>query len=381
MLTAITFIILLSILIFVHEFGHFLAARIVGVKVEEFAFGLPFTKPLLSKVYRGIKLSIYPILFGGFVKLLGEEQAASAPVDTGASASQRKQEWNNAFFTKSKLQRTFVILAGVAMNFVLGVLVISYIFTQGVLVPKPGVKISKILKNSPAEKAGLKVNDVILKVDNKKINNPDELINYTKGKLGQEISLTILRKEKGYVLGGGVGPPAGGLPTSTPEPKIKKAVKEQIVEREVLIRIIPRKKYPKDEGPMGVGITNNYGIKKLPFWQAPILGTIEALEMSWQIAREFALMLWRLVTIAQTPKEVAGPIGIVQLTSEAVKFGYLAVLQLLALLSLNLAVINALPFPALDGGRLLFIFVEGIFGRKVKPKIEHFINNVGMAIL
>jgi hypothetical protein len=136
-LTILTFIALLSVLIFVHELGHFLAARKVGIRVEEFAFGLPFTKPLISKTYKNLKLSIYPILFGGFVKLYGEEQT-----EQGDEEKQR-----GAFFAKSKLARTFVILAGVAMNFLLGIIVISFIFTQGVWVPQPGVLITKVLKN------------------------------------------------------------------------------------------------------------------------------------------------------------------------------------------------------------------------------------------
>ena len=340
LLTLIVFLAVLSLLVFVHEFGHFLAAKKFGIRVEEFGFGLP---PRALSIKRGKTIySINWLPIGGFVKLYGEDETEDR--------RQKTEDRNEAFFAKSKRARALVLVAGVVANFLLAIVVISYIFTQGVLVPTDKVFVKEIAPGSPAAMVGLKSGDVVAKIDGKIVKTPQELTSYTKQHLGEEVVLEIERCENRV--------------TCHLSP----------------ITLTPRKEYPKDQGPMGIAISN-LEERKYPWWKAPFLGTLEAFRLSGLMFLAVGDILVKLVTFQPITTEVAGPLGIVQVTGEAVKFGVMAVLQLIGLLSLNLAVVNILPFPALDGGRLLFVGIEAATGKKIKPRWERWTHQVGMAIL
>ena len=334
-LTVVVFFLILSILVFVHELGHFLAAKKFGIYVEEFGFGLP---PRLFGIKRGETIySVNYLPFGGFVKLYGEE---------GLEGGKKgKVDKDRAFYTRPVWQRIIVIAAGVIMNFLLAIVVISYIFTQGVMVPTQNVHIEKILAGSPAEEAGLKEGDVVKRIEEVNITSTDQLISTTKKYLGEVITLVVLRE--------GV---------------------------EISLNITPRRDYPADQGPMGVSISN-FEEKKYSIVEAPYEGLKQSLFLSYELVKGLGKTLWKFVTFQNVSKDVAGPIGIAQMTGEAIKFGRNAVLEMLGLLSLNLAIINILPFPALDGGRLLFVVIEGITGKRIKTHWERNIHQAGMAIL
>ncbi len=347
LITALIFILILSILVMIHELGHFLVAKKFGIKVEEFGFGLPprvFGKKIGETIY-----SINWLPIGGFVRLLGEDR--DTPEAEKANLTELKER---AFYNRPVWQRSLVLVAGVFMNFFLAVVVISYLFTQGVMVPTQRVHVEKIQTGSPAEEAGLRQKDIIkiIKFTDKAnltqevvIKNGDALIQTTRDHLGEKLILVIDRDG-----------------------------------RELQTEVTPRKDFPKDEGPMGVEISS-YEEKKYPLWQAPILGTSEALSLSAELAKGLGKTVWKLITFQPVSKDVAGPLGIAEMTGQAVKFGEKAVLELLGLLSLNLAILNILPFPALDGGRLLFVLIEGVTGRRLRTNWERYIHQAGMAIL
>jgi regulator of sigma E protease len=344
LLTVIIFLSVLSLLVLVHELGHFLAARKFGVRVDEFGFGLP---PRLFGIKRGetvYSLNWLPI--GGFVKLYGEDE-------------EKETKGPDSFFAKPKKIRAAILTAGVLMNFLLAILVISYIFTQGVLVPTDKVFVKEVSPGSPAEKAGLKIDDNIIKCDQKIIKTPEELISYTKQHFGEEVVLEIERCDPLY-----------------PRRELGQLVSCQ----HELVKIIPRKDAPKNEGAMGMAISNLVE-KKYSLVQAPFLGTAEAFRLSWLMVSEIGKILFKVITFQPVKADIAGPLGIAQATGQAVKFGAMAVLQLLGLLSLNLAVVNILPFPALDGGRLLFIGIEALTGKRVKPYWERWVHQIGMMLL
>ena len=334
-------ILLLSILVVVHELGHFLMAKKLGIKVEEFGIGLP---PRLWGIKRGETIySINKLPLGGFVKLAGEDEAE---VSSSEIEDRSKQELRRYFFARSKKERAVVLLAGVAMNFLVAVLLISFIFTQGAFVPTDRVHIERVIENSPAAAAGLQPKDVIVEFAHQPIKTSEELIRLTKEHASQ----------------------------STP-------VKIDRVGKQIEIMITPRQTTSRNEGPLGI-VISNVEERKYSLLEAPYYGLKYALEVSVQVYITLGMILWRLITFQSLGGvDVGGPIRIVEETAKAVNLGILPALNIMALISLNLALINVLPIPALDGGRLLFVVFEKIIGRRVKPKIEQTAHQIFFILL
>ena len=350
LITILVFLVILSVLVLVHELGHFITAKLFKIKVEEFGFGLP---PRVFGIKYGetlYSLNFLPI--GGFVKLYGEDEAGagklSLPVDSRQKSVASKKNISRAFYARPIWQRATVIVAGVFMNFVLAVSIISFLFSF-VGVPTPGNKvvINEIIKGSPAEIAGLKAGDTVEAINGVGITSSEQLVSITKKHLGEKLTLRL----------------------KTEDSKSK------------TVEVTPRKDYPKDQGPMGVAISQNIIVKKYPIYEAPFVGTKEALNQSWLIISGLGSLVTQLATKGSLPSDVAGPVGIAQLTATVVNIGPYAVLSFVSLLSLNLAIINILPIPALDGGRLFFIIIEAVTRKKVSPHIENYAHTIGMAVL
>ncbi len=334
-ITILVFIAILSVLVFVHELGHFISAKIFGIKVEEFGFGLP---PRIFGITKGETVySVNWLPIGGFVKLFGEEGLEE---DKREKIKDKSEEINRAFYARPPWQRAVVLVAGVTMNFILALILISYLFTRGVMVPTDRVHIEKVASGSPAYDAGLQQGDIV-----KNFKDGESLIKYTKEHLGEEITLSVERNGKVFD-----------------------------------VKLVPRREYPKDQGPLGV-VISNYEEKKYSLVEAPVAGMKESLNLSWVLVKGIGQTLYKLATFQSVSRDVAGPIGIAQMTGQAIRFGGLAVLELTGLLSLNLAIVNIIPFPALDGGRLLFVVIEAVTGRKIRTHWERYVHQVGMAIL
>lgn len=336
----IVFILILALLVLVHEFGHFIAAKKTGVKVEEFGFGFP---PRLFGIKKGETLySINMLPIGGFVKLYGEEYQEM-------KKTKSKKTKSKAFVYKHPFQKALIIVAGVIGNFLLAWVLISFLFTQGVPVPINKVLVDKVIPGSPAAQSGIQEKDYIdnVSVGNKhfSIAASQDLIDLSKKYAGQELVITIER--------------SGAKKT---------------------VLLTPRIKPPQGQGPLGIVITS-FAEKKYPWYKAPFYGLIESLNITQKIATELLKTVFQLIMLKKPQVDVAGPVGIAQYTNQAIKFGQNAVLELIALLSLNLAIINILPFPALDGGRLVFVVYEWITKRRVNQKIEQYTNLVGIFIL
>ncbi|MEK7110108.1 MAG: M50 family metallopeptidase [Patescibacteria group bacterium] len=348
-MTVLIFILTLSILVLVHELGHFLMAKKMGVKVEEFGIGLP---PKLFGIKKGETLySVNLLPIGGFVKLFGEEYGESI-----------KGNKNRTFINKKPWQKTLIVLGGVLGNFLLGWLIFSFLVTQGIQVPTNKVTVDKVTNNSPASIAGLQEKDVILKFV-PPISLPDE----ASAKSGP-ISLIPLTSSNSLI----------NLTQKYAGKNIKLLVQRN--NQQLIINLVPRINPPKGEGPLGISI-NSYMEKKYPWYTAPYYGLIEASNITFKIASELGKLLFGLITFQKQNVDVAGPIGIANLAGQAIKFGGNAFLQFLALLSLNLAIINIFPFPALDGGRLVFVLYEGITKKKPNKNFEKYTNLIGFIML
>ncbi len=336
----VVFIIILAILVLIHELGHFLAAKKNGIKVEEFGFGFP---PRIWGFQKGETLySINLLPIGGFVKLYGEEyheEKRGTPLPDST----------RAFINKSPLQKMAVVVAGVVGNFILAWILISYLFTQGVPTPTQHVIVETISKGSPAARAQLKSGDVLTQMtvngQSYALHSTQELISYSKRFAGQPVRFLVQRNQ-----------------VTTP------------------ITMTPRTQPPAGQGPLGISVTS-YEVKRYPWYRAPFYGLVHAVTITKQIVIELSSTAVRFFTFQNVQVDVAGPVGIAQYTGQAIRFGQNAVLELMALLSLNLAIINILPFPALDGGRLVFIIYEMLAKRPVNRRVEQYVNMFGMLTL
>lgn len=352
LLTAVAFFILLSILVFVHELGHFLVAKWSGVFVEEFGFGLP--PRIVGKKFGETVLSLNWLPIGGFVKLFGEDEATDAEYLEVQKKLGNKFPSNflkeRSFQSKSKKVRAAILSAGVTMNLLLAVGITAFLLTQGVKEPTGVITVEKIAVASPAEKAGMKEGDIVVSIQSLDQNfallkTPNELISFVNDHKGEAVTLMVKR--------------AG---------------------TEMSITAVPRKEVPAGEGPLGVAITD-LALHKYTWREAPVKAVIINYTRGKDMFVSLGQTVWKLVTFQKLTADVAGPIGIAQVTGQAVKFGWAAVLELASILSLNLAIINILPIPALDGGRLLFVFLEKILGKRVKPAFERSTHQIGMIVL
>jgi len=293
-ISIITFLAVLSVLVLVHEFGHFIMARRAGVWVEEFGFGLPprvFGKKIGETIY-----SINLLPFGGFVKLHGEnsEEEVTNP--------------KRAFLTQGKIQKTKIILAGVVMNFFLALSAFSLVYTlTGVPRETENVKLIEVVSRSPAETFGLKVGDVIKNIDGQKVTSNADLIGLVDAKRGKEISIEVLRDGESAV-----------------------------------ITVIPRENPPEGQGALGV-LISNVEMYFPPLWQRPFYGVYYGFKESifWgKIVISGFGDIFKNLFAGVVPKDIAGPVGIFALTSEAAKFGVLALINFLGVLSVNLLLLS-----------------------------------------
>ena len=330
----LVFIIILSILVFVHELGHFLAAKKAGIKVEEFGFGYPpkiWAKKIGETIY-----SINLVPFGGFVSLLGQELKEKKHIS--------KKDLKKAFFNKSKASRIIVLLAGVLGNFVLGVLCFTIIYSKLGFPKDLGyVRFVDVVSGSPADKAGIKKEDKLILVDNQEVYSVEGFVKTIEEKKGRQV---VIKTSRGNHT------------------------------------LAPREDPPEGEGRLGVIITDTE-TAFYPWWQTPFLAAWYGLKeaIAWGIMVVAGVIITFQQLVAGIAPEVAGPVGIFQLTSQAARQGILEVVQFVGILSVNLAVLNLLPIPALDGAHLVFVFIGDWLGEKRREKVEHTVNLIGFIVL
>lgn len=353
--TIIIFILILSLLVFVHEAGHFFTSRKFGVKADEFGLGFP---PRAVGFYKDAKgqwrrllgnkdietlegdavpsdtvYSLNWLPIGGFVKIKGENGADRNEPDS--------------FGAKKIWQRTIILAAGVIMNIVLAFVLFTTCFLIGApqSVDTGGkIQITEVIKGSPANVSGILSGDVVIGADDVTFASVAEMQAYIGPKVEGEISLKITRQDEPLVV------------NIQPEVKEGRAI-------------------------IGVGLDQIDTIR-YSFFKAIWEGLKHTGALLWLILISFFGLIIDLIKGAKGASDaVGGPIRIAQMTGEVARFGFVNLINFAALLSLNLAVINILPFPALDGGRILFLIIEKIKGQPVNKETETIIHNIGFFIL
>lgn len=349
-MSIILFIIILAALVFVHELGHFWAAKKSGVRVDEFGIGFP---PRLWSRRKGETLySINAIPFGGFVKIFGENGAEEGEIPA--------EEKARLFTEKPRWVQAIILVAGVAMNVVFAWLLFSIGFMSGMTtgvseanakyVKDSHVIVLDALPGSPAEKGGLK--------------EGDEILSFRAQGAGATTTASTVKSIQDVARGG------NGAPITFE------------VQRLADVKYVTVTPERAASGTYAIGISMDLvGKAMLPvhtaFW--------EGAKLTWYMFANIVSSMWNLIADALVGQadvsQLSGPVGIARLVGDAQELGFAYLLSFTAFISLNLAVLNLVPFPALDGGRLLFVAIEGVIRRRIPAKVTTILNVVGFGLL
>jgi regulator of sigma E protease len=371
-ITLFVFLIILSVLVLIHELGHYLVARKFNIKVEEFGFGFPpraWGKKIGETIY-----SINWLPIGGFVKLYGEDDAGGGSVKMPDGTMPTK-EIDRAFYARPVWQRASVVVAGVVMNIILAVIIYYiYLGAQGFKTELPlignyrfvgadqevkeAIFIRKVAKDSPAAKAGLGNLDQITSINGVPITSVEYFTNQIRENKGKAVTLEWKNLQNG---------------------------------KESKATLNPRTNPPKGEGALGVEFQPVQAI--VVNYNTPVQKALSGFAHSYNLAAYNIVAIGHLVNMSFETKSaapiggaVSGPVGIFDVVGQFLQYPtlqerLLQLLNLAGLLSVSLAFFNILPIPALDGGRLFFILIEGITGRKVNQKFETLAHTIGMVVL
>jgi regulator of sigma E protease len=350
-MSIIIFIAVLVLLILVHELGHFLAAKYFNIKAEEFGIGFP---PRLKTLFwwGETRFTLNAIPFGGFVKIFGED-----PTEESIEGPDKER----SFVNKNRAVQAVVLFSGVFFNALLAVLFIFFAFYMGIPVSEgtydskyiedSKVTVMSVLEDSPAYLAGLEIRDEILSVKDAQgeemaINGNDDLTFFLSTRGDEDI--TIYYERDG-------------------------------VENEVTV--VAQEGLIEDGVPaIGVGVVA-VGLANFPIHVALLESVKHSIDLVALITVELSMFIVNIFTGSADFSEIAGPVGIVGLVGDAWDVGFAYLLYFTAVISLHLAVINLLPFPALDGGRLLFVGIESVTRRAIKPQIANALNGLGFNLL
>ncbi|MGB6012767.1 MAG: RIP metalloprotease RseP [Desulfobacterales bacterium] len=329
-------VIVLGVLIFFHELGHFLVARLLGVGVETFSLG--FGPKMIGKKIGITDYRISAIPLGGYVKMVGEQPDADLdPADIPLS-----------FTHKNVFKRILIVAAGPFFNLLLALIIFYGIFQiSGMLILKPSI--GEVNEGTPAYRTGLKKGDLVVSIDGVKISTWEDMAKMITTSKGKTLSISVIHSNSMRVV------------DVTPEPKIFKNIFNEDIERYVI----------------GVTASGDFFTKDLNVFQALSQSFIQTYQIT-------ALTIKGVVKLFQgtvSPKTLGGPIMIAQMAGQEARAGVVNFIFFIALISINLAILNFLPIPVLDGGHLLFFFVEAVTGRPVSIKIREIAQQAGIFVL
>lgn len=334
--TILIFLLVLVVLILVHEAGHAIIARLAGCRVDE--FGIFFPPRIASKKIGETEFSLNVLPLGGFVKIAGED---------GGEANDPR-----SFAVQPSWKKITILLAGVVMNFALAAVLFSIIVsvgipasvTSGLPLEDTAVYVVGTEDTESLRTAEIQEGDILIEVEGETVTNSKEAVESIRSFSGTSLSLVVLRNEERH-----------DLTISFDEPK------------------------PEGE-PVGINIAE-LGIYRAPWYRAPVEGTIQATRVAVFTAQAFGNMIGNLFTRGEVPEDLMGPIGIASLVGIVGRQGVLPLMNLIAIISVNLALINILPIPALDGGRVLFVLLESVGIRRLHGNPERLAHTIGFIIV
>jgi regulator of sigma E protease len=351
--TVAAFIGILVVLVLVHELGHFIVAKRAGITVEEFGIGFP---PRISSVmYRGTRYSLNWIPLGGFVKMLGEDGDVEIRRlrESGLSDDEVEQAMAGAFNRRPVWVRVGVLLAGVVMNFVLAAALFAVAFSMPTLIGEGPLTVTEIQAGSPAE-GTLEVGDVIVGVDGRTFERSADLTDFVAERGGTPVTLDVERDG-------------------------------QSIEVEVVPRVVSDEDRAAGTGPIGFAYDPARVVERAPLVDGPIDAVARGTSTAWTIAIQIpgglADAVGGLIGLNPDAPDARGPIGIAQETGRILEAPLVSQLLFIGLLSVNLAVLNVLPFPPLDGGRIAVVLVEAVRRRRLPAEREALIYLAGFAVL
>ncbi len=335
-LSIVSVIILLGVLIFVHELGHFSVAKYFGVGVLKFSLG--FGPRLISKKIGETEYVLSAIPLGGYVKMLGEsENEEELP----------PEDKKRSFQEQTALRKIAIVAAGPLTNFIFAILAFAVVYAAGV--PVSTSRIGDVQKDSAAFEAGIRSGDVIIAINDMEISHWSELVNAVSRSNGGQIRISIDRE------GGTFDVDVAPRPV-----KSKNIFGEEI-----------------NAYRIGIGISDETVIVK----QGPVGALYAGVEQTWGWTKLTCLGIVKIIQGVVSPKELGGPILIAQMAGSQVRKGFLPFIFLMAVLSVNLGVLNFLPIPVLDGGHLCFFLIEAVTGKEVNMKWKEMSQQVGFFLL
>lgn len=351
--TVAAFIGILVVLVLVHELGHFIVAKRAGITVEEFGIGFP---PRIGSVMRGgTRYSLNWIPLGGFVKMLGEDGDVEIRRlrESGLSEDEVEQAMAGAFNRRPVWVRVGVLLAGVVMNFVLAAALFAVAFSMPTLIGEGPLTVTEIQAGSPAE-GTLEVDDVIVGVDGRTFERSADLTDYVAERGGTAVTLDVERDGES-------------------------------IEVEVVPRVVTDEDRAAGTGPIGFAYDPERVVEQPSLVEGPIDAVARGTSTAWTIAIQIpgglADAVGGLIGLNPDAPDARGPIGIAQETGRILEAPLVSQLLFIGLLSVNLAVLNVLPFPPLDGGRIAVVLVEAVRRRRLPAEREALIYLAGFAVL
>jgi len=335
----VSFIIVLGVLIFVHEFGHFITAKLFGIRVLKFSLG--FGPKIIAKQVGETEYLLSALPLGGYVKMLGEQ-----PTEEVAS-----NMVGRSFAAKAVWKRFLVVLAGPLSNLISAIIIFTLVMlVTGIPHPLPTTEIGQISPSSPAENAGLRPGDTILTINGNVVASWHEVSDFVKNSGGQALLLSVKRGNETLSI------------TGTPTKSEVKNIFGEVVDVRYLL-----------------GITQKESLRYEPATLAS--ATLAGLEQTWFYTELTVMSLWKIIQRVIPASQIGGPIMIAQLAGQQMESGWLSLFSFMAVLSVNLGIINLFPVPILDGGHLFFFSIEAIRRKPLTIHAQAVLQQIGIVLL